>query len=90
QGSWLILENTFQGLLRYPAGSPQPQPDAAQSCEFTGSDATTYHCTLRTGLTFSNGDSLTAKDVVFSIDRMKKIKDDNGPSSLFDTVKSVE
>ncbi|MFE0462090.1 ABC transporter substrate-binding protein [Kitasatospora sp. NPDC058965] len=90
QGSWLILQNTFQGLLRFPEGSTLPQPDAAQACDFAGADATTYHCTLRSGLTFSNGDPLTAQDVVFSMDRMKKIKDDNGPSSLFDTVKSVE
>ncbi|WP_051970846.1 ABC transporter substrate-binding protein [Kitasatospora azatica] len=90
QGSWLILENSFQGLLRFPAGSTAPQPDAAQSCEFSGADATTYHCTLHSGLTFSNGHPLTAQDVVFSMDRMKKIKDENGPSSLFDTVKSVE
>ncbi|MFE9421431.1 ABC transporter substrate-binding protein [Kitasatospora sp. NPDC006697] len=89
-GSWLILENTFQGLLRFPAGGTVPQPDAAQSCEFTGTDAMTYHCTMRTGLTFSNGHPLTAKDVAFSMDRMKAIKDPNGPSSLFDTVKSVE
>jgi peptide/nickel transport system substrate-binding protein len=89
-GSWTVLENTFQGLLRFPAGATTPVPDAAQSCEFTGSDAMTYHCVLRQGLTFSNGHPLTATDVVFSMNRMKQIKDDNGPSSLFDTVKSVE
>ncbi|MDH6117616.1 ABC transporter substrate-binding protein [Kitasatospora sp. GAS204B] len=88
-GSWLILENTFQGLLRFPVGATTPQPDAAQSCEFS-SDAMTYHCTLRQGLTFSNGHPLTAQDVVFSVNRMKKIADPNGPASLLDTVKSVE
>ncbi|MCC9307086.1 ABC transporter substrate-binding protein, partial [Kitasatospora sp. RB6PN24] len=89
-GSWMILENTFQGLLRFPAGATVPVPDAAQSCQFTGSDAMTYDCVLRQGLTFSNGHPLTSADVVFSMDRMMKIKDENGPSSLFDTVKSVE
>ncbi|MFC9328145.1 ABC transporter substrate-binding protein [Kitasatospora sp. NPDC057015] len=89
-GSWLLLHNTFQSLLKFPAGSSAPSPDAAQSCEFTGSDATTYHCTLRAGLKFSNGHPLTAQDVVFSIERMKKIKDDNGPSSLLDSITSVQ
>ncbi|MFC8451043.1 ABC transporter substrate-binding protein [Kitasatospora sp. NPDC057223] len=89
-GSWLLLHNTFQSLLKFPAASTSPVPDAAQSCEFTGADATTYHCTLRPGLKFSNGHALTAQDVVFSIDRMTKIKDENGPSSLLDSVKSVE
>ncbi|GAA1946405.1 ABC transporter substrate-binding protein [Kitasatospora viridis] len=89
-GSWMILENSFQTLLRYPAGATVPQPDAAQECGFTGADAMTYQCTLRTGLSFSNGHPLTAQDVAFSIDRMKKIADPNGPSDLFSTVKSVE
>ncbi|GAA1068934.1 ABC transporter substrate-binding protein [Kitasatospora nipponensis] len=89
-GSWMVLNNTFQSLLSFPVGATSPQPDAAKSCEFTGADAMTYHCSIRPGQTFSNGHPLTAQDVVFSIDRMKKIKDDNGPSSLFDTIKSVE
>ncbi|WP_327070013.1 ABC transporter substrate-binding protein [Kitasatospora sp. NBC_01302] len=88
-GSWLILENTFQGLLRLPVGATTPEPDAAQSCSFSA-DAMTYHCTLRPNLTFSNGHPLTAQDVVFSMDRMKKINDPSGPAVLFSTVKSVE
>ncbi|GAA4873359.1 ABC transporter substrate-binding protein [Kitasatospora terrestris] len=89
-GSWLVLNNTFQSLLRFPAGATVPQPDAAQSCEFTGADTMTYHCTLRSGLKFSNGHPLTAADVAYSVDRMKKINDPSGPSSLLATVKSVE
>ncbi|MFI6446887.1 ABC transporter substrate-binding protein [Kitasatospora sp. NPDC050543] len=89
-GSWLLLHNTFQSLLSFPAASATPSPDAAQSCEFTGNDATTYHCTLRTGLKFSNGHSLTAQDVVFSVERMKKIADEGGPAALLDSIKTVE
>ncbi|MER8184176.1 ABC transporter substrate-binding protein [Kitasatospora sp. NPDC094015] len=89
-GSWMVLNNTFQSLLKFPAGATVPQPDAAQSCEFTGSDAKTYHCTLRSGLKFSNGHALTAADVVFSVQRMQKIDDKNGPSSLLSTIASVE
>ncbi|GAA2831132.1 ABC transporter substrate-binding protein [Kitasatospora paracochleata] len=89
-GSWMVLNNTFQSLLRFPSGATVPQPDVAESCEFTGADTMTYHCTLRTGLKFSNGHSLTANDVVFSVDRMKKINDPSGPSALLSTVKSVE
>ncbi|MDH6109580.1 peptide/nickel transport system substrate-binding protein [Kitasatospora sp. MAP12-15] len=90
QGAWLILNNTFQSLLSFPVGATSPQPDAAQSCQFTGADAMTYQCTMRSGLTFSNGHPLTAQDVVFSMNRMKSINDPNGPAGLFDTVKSVE
>ncbi|MFJ6213570.1 ABC transporter substrate-binding protein [Streptomyces sp. NPDC092296] len=90
-GSWLVLYNTHQTLLNFPAGATTPQPDAAKSCTFTGADAKTYKCTLNSGLTFSNGDSLTAEDVVFSFTRMKHIHDPSGPAdALFDTLKSVE
>ncbi|MER5866557.1 ABC transporter substrate-binding protein [Kitasatospora sp. NPDC002040] len=89
-GSWLILNNTFQSLLKFPAGATSPMPDAAESCAFTGADALVYKCELRSGLKFSNGHPLTAEDVVFSIRRMQKINDENGPSALLSTIKSVE
>ncbi|MER7752465.1 ABC transporter substrate-binding protein [Kitasatospora sp. NPDC097643] len=89
-GSWLMLRNTFQSLLSFPAASSSPAPDAAQSCEFTGGDASQYHCTLRSGLKFSNGHPLTAADVVFSIERTKKINDPGGPVGLLSSIKSVE
>ncbi|MFD9125753.1 ABC transporter substrate-binding protein [Kitasatospora sp. NPDC059571] len=89
-GSWLVLNNTFQSLLSFPPGATVPQPDAAQSCGFTGGDAKTYACTLRSGLKFSNGNSLSAADVVFSIQRMLKINDPSGPASLLSTIKTVE
>ncbi|WP_354643393.1 ABC transporter substrate-binding protein [Kitasatospora camelliae] len=89
-GSWLVINNAFQSLLRFSAGATLPQPDAAQSCEFTGADTMTYKCTLRGGLKFSNGHALTSSDVVFSIQRMLKINDPSGPASLLSTIKSVE
>ncbi|MDH6708103.1 peptide/nickel transport system substrate-binding protein [Kitasatospora sp. MAA19] len=89
-GSWLLLRNTFQSLLAFPAASSAPSPDAAQSCEFPGGDATQFHCTLRSGLKFSNGHPMTAADVVFSIERTKKINDENGPAALLSSIKSVE
>lgn len=91
QGGWLVLYNTHQTLLSFPSGATTPQPDAAQSCAFTGTDAMTYQCTVKSGLKFSNGDPLTAEDVVFSFTRMKKIHDPAGPAdALFSTLKSVE
>ncbi|MQS11532.1 hypothetical protein F7Q99_04335 [Streptomyces kaniharaensis] len=89
-GAWLLLRNTFQSLLAFPAASSTPSPDAAQSCEFTGGEATQYHCTMRAGLKFSNGHPLTAADVVYSIERTKKINDPNGPAGLLSSIKAVE
>ncbi|MDH6127094.1 ABC transporter substrate-binding protein [Kitasatospora sp. GP82] len=89
-GSWLVLNNTFQSLLKFPSGASSPKPDAAQSCSFTGADAITYQCTMRSGLKFSNGHPLTNEDVVFSIQRLLKINDPSGAASLLSTIKSVE
>ena len=44
----------------------------------------------RSGLKFANGHDLTASDVKFSFDRINKINDENGPSSLLANIDSVE
>lgn len=88
-GSWALFNNVFQSLLAFEPGSSTPVPDAAQSCGFEGSDLRTYRCVLREGLTFPSGREMTAKDVKYSFDRVKKINSDVGPASLLDTLKSV-
>ena len=100
-GSWMVFYNVYQGLMTFQPGSTVPTPDAAQSCNFTGTDYLTYHCTLLKGLTFSNGDPLDAAAVKYSFDRVQKIGTetlpdksaaDNGSdvSSLLSTLKSVD
>jgi peptide/nickel transport system substrate-binding protein len=87
-GSLLLEDNIYQFLMSVPAGSKAPQPDAAQSCSYT--QPTEYTCKLKSGLKFSNGDPLTADDVVFSYNRLNKINDPNGPASLIVNMKSVK
>jgi len=86
--SYDVIYNVYQNLLTVPAGGNQPVPEAAQSCDFTND--TTYECTLKDGLKFSDGSPLTAQDVKFSFDRNVKIADPNGASSLLANMKSVE
>lgn len=86
-GSWTPMYSMYQTLLRFPPGSTQPVPDAAQSCKFT--DPTHYQCTMRPGQKFSNGDPVTAQDVVYSVNRNLKIKAPQGASSLLSELKSV-
>ncbi|MCX5248483.1 ABC transporter substrate-binding protein [Streptomyces sp. NBC_00201] len=88
-GSWALFSNVFQSLLTFEPGGASPVPDAAQSCGFRGRQLTTYSCRLRSGLTFPGGRTMTAEDVKFSFDRVKAIKSDVGPSSLFSTLRSV-
>src|SRR3954451_4490475 len=87
-GSQQLIGNIYQNLLSVPAGGNKPEPDAAESCEF--SDPKTYVCKLKAGQKFSSGDDLTSNDVKFSLDRQLKIADPSGPSSLLASLKSVD
>ncbi|MDL2077475.1 ABC transporter substrate-binding protein [Streptomyces sp. GXMU-J15] len=89
-GSWLLFNNVFQSLMAFPKGGTDPEPDAAESCAFSDTQAKVYKCTLKDGLKFSNGDSLTSEDVKFSFDRMLKIDDADGPAVMFPMLDKVE
>ena len=85
-GSWTLQWNIYQALLKIKPGTADIVPDAA-TCNW--GDNTTYTCKLKAGLVFSNGDPLDANAVKYSIDRVIKINDPNGPSSLLSTLDSV-
>src|SRR6188472_4488345 len=87
-GSQQLIGNIYQNLLAVPAGGNKPEPDAAESCDYT--DPKTYVCKLKPNLKFSSGDPLTSEDVKFSFDRQLKIADPSGPSSLLGSLDSVE
>ncbi|ARF54529.1 ABC transporter substrate-binding protein [Streptomyces gilvosporeus] len=89
-GSWLLFNNVFQSLLSFPKGGTNPQPEAAESCTFTDGHSKVYRCTLKKGLTFSNGDKLTSKDVKFSFDRVLHIKDADGPAVMLSALDRVD
>ncbi|MCL2552514.1 MAG: ABC transporter substrate-binding protein [Actinomycetia bacterium] len=88
--SWNIFSNTYQTLLRLPRSGTDPQPEAAKECHFSDSQGEQYRCTLRSGLTFSNGRKITSQDVKFSIDRVRRINDPNGPANLLSNLDTVE
>ncbi|MEU7413284.1 ABC transporter substrate-binding protein [Streptomyces sp. NPDC042638] len=88
-GSWALFSNVFQSLLTFEPGGVEPVPDAAESCAFEGSGLRTYRCTLRSGITFPSGRAMSAEDVKYSFDRVKKIDSDVGPASLLGTLGSV-
>lgn len=81
-GSWLLFNNVFQSLLSFPKGSTEPEPDAAEECGFIDSHTRVFRCALRSGLEFSNGNPLTAKDVKYSFDRSRKINAADGPAAV--------
>ncbi|MDJ0384870.1 ABC transporter substrate-binding protein [Streptomyces sp. G-G2] len=89
-GSWELYRNVYQTLLAFPTGSTKPQPDAAQSCEFTDAANEAYRCTLRKGLKFSDGEALDAKAVKYSLDRIRTIGSKVGPKDLFGSLERIE
>jgi peptide/nickel transport system substrate-binding protein len=86
--SFDAIINVYQNLVQIPPGGNKTEPEAADSCDFTND--TTYECTLKDGIVFSDGSPLTAEDVVFSFERNVDIADPNGASSLLANMKSVE
>jgi ABC-type oligopeptide transport system substrate-binding subunit len=88
--AWNVMRNTFQTLLRIPRSGTRPVTDAAQSCGFIDRKNELYRCVLRSGLTFSNGNELDARDVEFSVKRTLGINYANGPASLLSEIKEVE
>ena len=88
--TWNIFQNTYQTLLRLPRSGTDPEPEAAKGCHYADNLGEQYRCTLRDGLTFSNGDKITSADVKFSVDRTLRINDPNGPASLLTNVDKVE
>ena len=87
-GSFAVMNQVYPFLLNTPYGSPDVEPDIAESAEFTS--PTEYTVTLKPDLKFANGNDLTASDVKFTFDRQLAIADENGPSSLLYNLDSVE
>jgi peptide/nickel transport system substrate-binding protein len=86
--SWTIIYNVYQTLLKYIPGTTTIVSDAG-TCSWKGTGATTYVCTVNPKQFFSNGDRVTAADVAYSFNRINKIKNSDGPSSLIAPMKSV-
>jgi peptide/nickel transport system substrate-binding protein len=87
-GSLNVQTQVYQYLLNFSEGSTEPTPDAAENCEFT--KPSEYTCTMKDGLKFANGHALTASDVAFSFQRIVKIADPSGPSTLLGAMEKVE
>lgn len=61
----------FRSLLVADSTLTKTSPDLAASCEIS-SDALTYTITMKDGLKWSDGEDLTAEDVIWSIETAQK------------------
>ena len=84
-----VLFNIFEGLVKAsPDGSVIP---AVASDYELSKDGTTYTFTLREGVTFHNGNPVTAEDVVYSLERCAGSENEGTPLvSAFSNVSSIQ
>ena len=88
-GSYAVQIQVFPFLYAQDYNTSELSPDIAADDGTWNDDGTEFTVKLKDGLKFANGNDLTASDVKFSYDRIKKINDSNGPSSLLANVESV-
>lgn len=83
----VVYANIFEGLTRFgPDGSVQP----ALASDWTVSDdGLTYTFNLRDGVTFHDGTTMDAEDVVFTLDRARAEDSTNAQKALFAGIESV-
>ena len=91
-GTNTLENNIFEHLLDFRHG-PKLEPSLATKCFSVGS-LRTWRCTLRRGVTFSDGSAFDSTDVKFSFDRVTNptiVKEAaaNSPSPLLGNLKSV-
>lgn len=89
-GTREVLFNIFEGLVK-PNSDGEMIPAVAEKYTLS-EDGTTYTFTLREGVKFHNGQTVTAEDVVYSINRCVAVPEGQEKPlvAAFSAVKSVE
>ena len=89
-GSYAAQIQVFPFLYAQDSNTSALSADIAADDGTWNSDGTQFTVKLKSGLKFANGHDLTSSDVKFSFDRVKKINDENGPSSLLANITDVK
>ena len=89
-GSYAAQIQVFPFLYAQDYNTSELSADIAADDGTWNSDGTQFTVNLKSGLKFANGHDLTSSDVKFSFDRVKKINDENGPSSLLANITDVK
>ena len=82
-----IIGPVYEGLVRFDAEN-QPQPALAERWETP--DDTTFVFTLREGVTFHNGRTMTAEDVKYSLERITDPATASPWASQLEPIASIE
>jgi peptide/nickel transport system substrate-binding protein len=86
--SHVVIEQVYSTLMALDPDA-NPYPELAESHEVSA-DGLEYTFKLRPGITFHNGDELTAEDVKFSFDRLRAKDSGYSYGSQVETIASVD
>lgn len=86
--SHVVIEQVYSTLMALDPDA-KPYPELAESYE-AAPDGLGYTFTLRQGVTFHNGDPLTAEDVKFSFDRLRAKDSGYSYGSQVETIADIE
>jgi peptide/nickel transport system substrate-binding protein len=81
-GDWMAIDCIARGLTHIDYRSTEPQPALAESWEVSD-DQLTYTFTLREGLTFHDGNPVTAEDCRRSFMRLMDEEDPSRPEGTY-------
>lgn len=86
--SHVVIEQVYSTLMLLDSDA-KPIPGLAESYQVSA-DGLTYTFKLRQGVSFHNGDEITAEDVKFSFDRLRAKDSGYSYGSQVETIASVE
>jgi len=86
--SHVVIEQVYSTLMALDSDA-KPYPELAEKFDISA-DGLEYTFTLRQGVTFHNGDELTADDVKFSFDRLRAKDSGYSYGSTIETIASVD
>lgn len=87
--NWTMIRSLFDGLMDYKHGTTELTPDLAKSYQISN-DGKTYTFELRPNVKFSNGRTMTADDVKYSLNRAVDPNTKSPGSSFFASIEGYE
>jgi peptide/nickel transport system substrate-binding protein/oligopeptide transport system substrate-binding protein len=87
--NWSIIKSLYSRLMDYKPGTTELVPDLATKYDIAP-DGLTYTFTLRPDVKFHNGRTMTADDVVYSINRAVDPKTQSPGASFYHSIKGYD
>jgi ABC-type transport system substrate-binding protein len=86
--NWSIIKSLFDGLMDYEPGTTKLVPHLAQSYTVSA-DGKTYTFKLRPGIRFTNGRTVVARDVKYSVERVLNPKTQSPGAGFFSNIRGA-